>query len=343
MRFVKASPSEYLVVGRRGRIVNRGTAASALLWPGSTYVLVPSTQQEATFEMTQESKDSIPLRFKGIVIFRVVDPEVAARRFDFTAGGNDQIKALISHVCLGELRATVSHLTMTECIEQRKTTLTDSVASALREVIEGHNRGSGWGIELDVVQVAQVYVVDTELRRQLESEVRNTIKSRSELSEIQLREGIRIAQTTSERRLLQEDLQAERERMRIAQEKLQLQQDYQRDQLEAETPVRMLKIEKEAEVLQQELDRYRLEAQVNERKTEAELVRERAKQNLRKEILALEQTPEVAQALAQLFQGVNLSIYGQDAGILQSLTPVVDLLVGHIRQARPAPQPPLEG
>jgi hypothetical protein len=342
MRFVKAGPSEYLVIGRRGRIINRGTAASAFLWPGSTYVLVPSTQQEATFEMTQESKDSIPLRFKGIVIYRVVDPEVAARRFDFSSGGNDQIKALIGHVCLGELRATVSHLTMAECIEQRKTTLTDSVASALREVTEGHNRGSGWGIELDVVQVAQVYVVDTELRRQLEAEVRNTIKSRSELSEIQLREGIHIAQTTSERRLLQEDLEAERERMRVAQEKLQLQQDYQRDQLEAETPVRLLKIEKEGEVLQRELERYRLEAQVNERKTAAELVRDRARQELRKEILPLEQTPQVAQALARLFQGVNLSVYGQDAALLQSLTPVVEMLTNHIRPVRPVQQAPLE-
>jgi len=340
MRFVKASPSEYLVIGRRGKIVNRGTAASALLWPGSTYVLVPSTQQEATFEMTQESKDSIPLRFKGIVIYRVVDAEVAARRFDFTAGGHDQIKALISHVCLGELRATVAHLTMAECVELRKTTLTDSVASALRQVIQGSELGSGWGIELDVVQVAQVFVVDAELRRQLEAEVRNTIKSRSELSEIQLREGIRVAQATSERRLLQEDLQAERERVQIAREKLRLKQDYEREQLEAETPVRMLKIEKEGEVLQMELERYRLEAEVNERKTEAALVPDKARQNLRKDILALEQTPQIAEALAQLFRGVNLSVYGQDASLLGSITPVVEMLVNHIRQSRPVVQPP---
>jgi flotillin len=336
MRFVKASPSEYLVIGRRGKIVNRGTAASAFLWPGSTYVLIPSTQQEATFEMTQESKDSIPLRFKGIVIYRIIDAEVAARRFDFTAGGHEKIKALISHVCLGELRATVAHLTMVECIEQRKTTLTDSVASAIRQVIQGTAQSSGWGIELDVVQVAQVFVVDTELRRQLEAEVRNTIKSRSELSEIQMREGIRIAQTTSERRLLQEDLHAERERTQIAREKIVLKQDYEREQLEAETPVRMFRIEKEGEILRKELDKYRLEVEVNEQKTEAALVPERARQSLRKEILPLEQTPAVAQALAQLFKGMNLSIYGQDASALASLTPVVEMLTHHIRESRPA-------
>ena len=339
MPFVKAGPSEYLVVGRRGRVVNRGTAASAFLWPGSTYVLIPSTEQEATFEMTQETRDSVPLRFKGIVIYRVVEPEVAARRFDFTTSkGHEQIKELLGHVCLGELRATVSHMTMAECIEQRKTTLTDAVAGVLRQVIQGSDRGPGWGIDLDVVQVAQVYVVDADLRHQLEAEVRNTIKSKSELSEIQMKEGIHIAQTASQRRLLQEDLQGERERVQIAREKLLLNKDFERDQLEADTPVRMLKIEKEAEVLEQEVDRYRLEVQANELKTQAELVAERARQELRKDLLAVEQTPAVAQALARLFRGLHLSIYGQDTALLGSLAPVVEMLVARLREAQAPPK-----
>src|SRR5262245_47451397 len=132
MRFVQANPNEYLVVARRGRITNRGVAGSAFLWPGATHVLIPSSQQEATFEMTQESKDSIPLRFKGIVIYRIVDPEAAARRFDFAShDGHAQIRTLLAHICLGELRAVVAHMTMDECIEQRKTTLTDRKSTRL--------------------------------------------------------------------------------------------------------------------------------------------------------------------------------------------------------------------
>src|SRR5438309_3398936 len=110
MRFVQANPNEYLVVARRGRISNRGVAGSAFLWPGSTHVRIPSSQQEAAFEMTQESKDSIPLRFKGIIIYRIADPEVAARRFDFASpGGLDQVRTLLAHISLGELRAVVAH------------------------------------------------------------------------------------------------------------------------------------------------------------------------------------------------------------------------------------------
>ncbi len=178
MRFVKAKPNEYLVVAHRSEIKNRGLGASAFLWAGATCVFVPSVQRETEFEMTQETTDGIPLRFKGIVIYRVTRAEATAKRFDFTTNGagHKEIQELLSHICLGELREVVSHMTMEECIEQRKTTLTEAVRATLEDVIQGQDT-DGWGLELDVVQVAQVYIVDDELREQLETEVRNEIKT----------------------------------------------------------------------------------------------------------------------------------------------------------------------
>lgn len=131
MRFVTAHPNEYLVIGSGGKIVNRGVGASALIWPGTPYVLLSSTQQESTFEMTQESRDGIPLRFKGIVIYRVTRPELTAQLFNFADNqGHREIQELISHICMGELRAIIAGMTMNECIEQRKTTLTDMDAAS---------------------------------------------------------------------------------------------------------------------------------------------------------------------------------------------------------------------
>jgi len=170
MRFVKARPSEYLVIGERGEIKNLGIAASAYLMRRASHVFISSTQQEATFEMTQESNDGVPLRFKGIVIYRISAPEVAAKRFNFShQDGREEINKLISHVCLGELRAVVSQMGMKECIEGRKTTLTNAISSELQQIVENGDGKGGWGIELDVVQVAQVFIVDEELRKQLEA------------------------------------------------------------------------------------------------------------------------------------------------------------------------------
>ena len=109
MAFATASSNKYLVVGHNGKVINKGTGIQVFLWPGSTYVLIPSTKQEALFEMTQETKDGIPLRFKGIVIYRIIDPVITSMSFNFSSGkGLEEINTLINNICLGELRAVVS-------------------------------------------------------------------------------------------------------------------------------------------------------------------------------------------------------------------------------------------
>lgn len=334
MPFVKVNPNEYLVVGRGGKASNYGTAIGKFLWPGTTYVIISSTQQETSFEMTQESLDGIPLRFKGIVVYRISVPEVAAKRFDFSKGrGHDEIKSMISHVCLGELRATVSHLTMKDCIEQRKTTLTDAVRNALNEVVHGSGREAGWGVDIDVVQVAQVFIVDNELRRQLEAEVRNQIKSTSDLSDIHLQEEIQLAKVVSARRLQQENLQSEKQRVAIAEETFQLQKELEKNQTESDTPVQMLKIQHRLELRQKEIELRKLEYELKDLEVRTNMLEEKAKQDLRKEILPLEQTPEIASALSNIFQGANLSIYGDATeSVLSTYAPLVELMINSLKR-----------
>ena len=97
MGMVKAGPDEFLVIGRNGKLVNAGMAVQRYLWPGTVHVLVPCSRQETCFELTQESSDGIPLRFKGIILYRIVDPIEAAHNFNFSDGdGIAQIGTLIN-------------------------------------------------------------------------------------------------------------------------------------------------------------------------------------------------------------------------------------------------------
>jgi hypothetical protein len=58
--------------------------------------------------------------------------------FNFTDGSVlEEINGLINNICLGELGAVVSGMTMQQCIEQRNTILTAAVDSALRAVVAG--------------------------------------------------------------------------------------------------------------------------------------------------------------------------------------------------------------
>ncbi len=336
MPFITANPNEYLVVGRGGRIINRGVAASAFLWPGTPYVLLSSTQQEASFEMTQESRDGIPLRFKGFVVYRVVRPELTAQLFNFADGnGHAAIQALISHICLGELRAVVAQMSMAECVEQRKTTLTDTVAVALQQVVQGNGERPGWGITLDVVQVAQVFIVDQELRRQLEAEVRNQIKSQSDLSELRMREDLKRAQAASDRRLQQEGLETEKQRISIARAKLQLQNELEREEIEAKTPVRLLQIATQQDIAQAEVALAQITKALRTLEVEREMLLAQAQQALRKEIMPLEQVPLIAEAAAKVWQGTNLSIYGETTPVVATIGPLVEILTHALRAGSP--------
>ena len=53
---------------------------------------------------------------------------------------------------------------------------------------------------------------------------------------------------------------------------------------------------------------------------------EKAKQDLRREILPLEQTPIIAEAISHILQGANLSVYGDGAQVLGTFHQLVNLL-----------------
>jgi regulator of protease activity HflC (stomatin/prohibitin superfamily) len=349
-----------------------GTAIRTYLWPGSIYVLVPSTKNEAKFEITQESKDGIPLRFKGIVIYRITDPVAATQMFPFYRRSNirvgiDEISMLISHICMGELRSVVAHMTMQECIEQRKSTLTKAIETALKLVIEGltNNDIEGqltkkWGIDIEVLQVAQVFIVDEELRKQLEADVRNEIKSKSEQSEIlageetelarlssaqrveqekldseklniQISEEIELSKNASKRRLMQENLETTRKEIELSLDKFRLEQEAEKEEIEIQSPVQLLKIKKQQEIQKDDLKRVRVLKEIKEIDAETKILLEKAKQNMKKDIMPIEQLPEISDAFSRMFQGMNISVYGDESEFLNKMIPVVDILLNAIQ------------
>jgi hypothetical protein len=353
--FVRANPNQYLLVGRRGHLENRGSAVQSYLLPGTVSVLVPADKQEASFEFTQETRDGIPLRFKGSVIFRVSEPLLVAQRFNFVKVGLGvaQISELLVHVVLAELRHAVSHMTMAECIEQRKTTLSAVVTGALAETI--HREGEDWGITIEVAQVAQVFITDTSLREQLEAEVRNEIRLRSETSDISTAQASQLARMASAEQVAEQQLAADREALRRAESLTSAEMEHERRldavrlvtaqqalaretelvasqqaaeeaRLNSEVPVLLLKARREAEVAREELAARQAQAGVRGIEVERDLILPRAQQALRAEILPIEQLPTLVDSASRLFAGTNLSIYGDSAVLLGQLAPLLEIL-----------------
>jgi hypothetical protein len=353
MPFVRANPSEYLLTGRGGRLENRGSAVQAFVLPGSVWVVVPAAKTEAAFEFTQETRDGIPLRFKGIVVYRVTDPLAAAQQFNFSAGtGLSGVSNVLTHVCLGELRHAVSHMTMVECIEQRKTTLSGVVATALDEALHPTN-GADWGITVEVAQVAQVFIVDAELRSQLEAEVRNEIKLHSDRSAIRAaeetratemesadrvgdrslaadqealrrEEALEIARMTRDRRLAVERLESERQSLELDVSRARARVENEELRIGLEAPLRLLKNQRDAEVAQSERRLRRLQADVEAVEVERRMAMPRAEHELRREMLPIEQAPAIAESASRVFQGTSLSVYGDGSELMGQVAPLLD-------------------
>jgi len=363
--FVKAGPNEFLLVGRGGKLENRGSAVQTFVRPGSITVLVPSTKQEATFEFTQETQDGIPLRFKGIVLYRITDPLAAAQQFDFgRPGAVDRISALLTHVCLGELRHAVSHMSMVECIEGRKTTLSQVVATALAEAIGGSD-GGAWGVTVEVAQLAQVFIVDTELRRQLESETRNEIKRKSDESDLRTNEEAELSKLASADRVADQQLATDRERLRREEElmaaqaarerrmqteqlesarhaleletaRLHAELEAERDRIDASTPVRLHGLERREAVLRRQLETQQLKNALRALKVDHEMLLPRSKQALRREILPIEQTPQIVESASKVLSGTSLAVYGADAPIVGQVAPLLDTIGRAVAQSMAA-------
>jgi hypothetical protein len=374
MPIVRTKPSEFLVAAERGRLVNRGAAASRFLPKRTAWVKIPGDQQEARFEMTQETRDGIPLRFKGSAVLRIVRPEAAAQLFDFTGdGGLAAMKTLACNACLGELRDRVSHMTMQECIEERKTTLTGAVRAALEALVSGED--GSWGVALDSVLVAQVFIVDQDLRRQLEAETRGRIRSASDLAELSARESVELARIATARRVQQESLETEKQRITLDREKhglqagaerekhalevqagrekdalliqaerekdaLRVQAEREKHELEAEAeraaiemdkPVQLARFRNRLEVLRAEKEALELERQVEEIGAAKDFIRKRAEHELRRQILPIEQAPQIAESASRLFQGTRLSVHGGDGGLMDAVEPVLDALADALR------------
>jgi hypothetical protein len=149
---------------------------------------------------------------------------------------------------------------------------------------------------------------------------------------------VQRAQAGVERRLLQEQLEAEREKNAIAHEKLRLKKEYEQAEIEAGHPVTLLKIEREVERLQKELEKRASENRLEELKLQLAMLQEKARHELRKELLPLEQLPAVARALSGIFRGMHLTTVGQEVPMLTSLMPMLDLLTHKLREGMQLPE-----
>jgi hypothetical protein len=100
---------------------------------------------------------------------------------------------------------------------------------------------------------SQVFIVDEDLRRQLEAETRGRIRSASDLAELSARESVELAKIGAARRVQQESLETERQQIARDWEKRALVAEAERAAIELDKPVQLARFANRLEVLRAEL------------------------------------------------------------------------------------------
>jgi paraquat-inducible protein B len=222
---------------------------------------------------------------------------------------------------------------MAECIEQRKTTLTGVIRGALEAAIHPSDQADDWGLTLEVAQVAQVFIVDSDLRQQLESVVRNELRLRSGQSDVRTAEEIHLSELSSHDRVAEQKLVSDREALRRAESLFEAEMAAQQARIETEAPVRLLRIQRDQAALEQELDMRSVENRVQAVRVEHDLQRSRAEQELRREILPLEQAPRIVEAASGVLRGANLTLFGDEAGLMRQIAPMLEVVSRAVEQS----------
>ncbi|MDQ7823545.1 MAG: SPFH domain-containing protein [Candidatus Eremiobacteraeota bacterium] len=342
-RRITALPCESLLTIKSGKATCHGNGASTVIFPWDSYALVPTTAIEHTFQMHQESFDGITLRFKGIIIYRIVDVALAASLFPFTvSGGVEHISQAIGDICMGELRAIVAQMTMDECIRERKTGITEKLKDGVIPLIEGYSDIKGWGIKIDVLQVAQVFCPDERLLAQLQADARDKIRKTAQFSTIETNRQIEMTERETRKQLemsrIHADIELSSQTNELEKVKLERKREYEakknavddelrlaelesnrvfdEKRIAAESKLKLQELEMKMEIAEKQLRLKEMETRLNQLDVESTALREKTMMEIRKEILPIEQLPRISENLSGLFKNSNLTFYGDQSMML---------------------------
>jgi hypothetical protein len=136
----------------------------------------------------------------------------------------------------------------------------------------------------------------------------------TEKDAIRQKEEVEQSNLQVRRRLQKQGQEMEKEAILLSAEKFRLEMEAAKEKAESENPVKLLEIENQQAVLSRELEVNR------------DMLLERARHELKKELLPIEQVPQMADSLSNIFKGAHLSFVGSENQLLWSIFPLVEMI-----------------
>jgi regulator of protease activity HflC (stomatin/prohibitin superfamily) len=208
VRYIKATPTTYVLHFSKGRIRREGPGLSFFYWaPTSTIVMVPVGSADAPFAFQEATADFQGVAIQGQVTYRVSDPRRLAGLLDLSVGPNgryltddyQKLPERIVHATHMLMRAETQRLTLAAA-------LTDAGGLGARVLAGLRAADAIVQLGVDILGVSVLTVRPTpESAKALEAEAREALQRRADEA-IYARRNASVEQ---ERRIKESELQTE--------------------------------------------------------------------------------------------------------------------------------------
>ena len=241
-RYIKATPSSYVIQYRNGQAVREGAGLAFFYFaPSTSLVSVPMESTDVPFIFREVSSDFQDVTVQGQVTFRVAEPKTLAGLMNYTLkpDGTEyvsedptKLSARVVNLVQVQIRSLLQGKTLQDLLRQ-----SDQLVSQMRDRLKAASSFTAMGLELiDLAILAIKPSPDT--ARALEAEVREQILKRADDATY----ARRNASIEQERAIKENELNTE---IAVETKKRQIRET----QLDAERAV----LEKRQEIAQQDL------------------------------------------------------------------------------------------
>jgi len=177
--YFKGQPTDFIVRYTSGREVGHGLGLAFYFWRYNTQIVaVPTQSQDASFVFNELTRDYQEITLQGQVTFRIQEPQVAARLFNFTidpftnayrSEDPERVGRRVTSFVQIATRAEVSRRTLEEVLRDSHV-LAGTVAESLRS----GTMLSALGVELLTADFLSVRPTP-EVAKALEAELRESL------------------------------------------------------------------------------------------------------------------------------------------------------------------------
>jgi len=208
IRYLKASPTTYVLHTSNGRLKREGAGLSFFYWgPASSLALVPLASADVPFAFNEVASDFQAVTLQGQLTYRVAEPKRLAGLLDYSVGPGEAyvtedpevLRERLVHATQVLARESVHRLKLREVL-----TASERIAGEVLPALRKAEAVTMMGLEILQLSILSIKAVP-EMAKALEAEAREALQ-RSADEAIYARRNASVEQ---ERRIKESELQTE--------------------------------------------------------------------------------------------------------------------------------------